>query len=83
MAKISKLLIVCALSVTPPLAKAAEPSPWVGNDGQAAFQLAPQTMASVKTTDNAQQTQGVTKLHCNLESCTSSLNTANITLNSD
>jgi hypothetical protein len=52
------------------LSHAAELSPWLGSDGQAPFQLDPNTMVAVTFAADPLQTGSTSKRNCNLETCT-------------
>ncbi len=50
-------------------AGAAELSPWLGNDGQAPFQLDPTTMVAVTFAADPLHTGSIAKAPCNTETC--------------
>jgi hypothetical protein len=76
MTKLPKYLVLFAICFAPTMAGAAELSPWLGNDGQAPFQLDPHTMVAVTFAADPLQTGSTTKPHCNLQTCTLQPNTA-------
>jgi hypothetical protein len=53
-----------------PVAVAAEPSPWLGSDEQAPFQLDPNTMVAVTFAADPLHTGSTTKAPCDLAGCT-------------
>jgi hypothetical protein len=70
MIKLSLPLFVFAVFSFSSASQAAELSPWMGGEGQAPFQLDPNTMVAVTFAADPLQTGSTSKRDCNLETCT-------------
>lgn len=69
MPKLLLPLSVLMMISLPTTGQSAELSPWLGNDGQAPFQLDPNTMVAVTFAADPLQTGSTSKRDCNLETC--------------
>jgi hypothetical protein len=69
MTKLLRPVFLLLLLGAPFTSHAAELSPWMGNEGQAPFQLDPTTMVAVTFAADPLQTGSTGKRQCTLESC--------------